>query len=271
MEIARFILDVLRTIIWPAIVLGIVLMFRKQIIERFKYIKKFKGGGVEVIFGEVQRKALSEEISAGINEISTKKEIGILEKEQLITNFISEKLQDIPKEIVKIPSDAVEVSVKGFGEVTLLAFAAKQSYNENLKYNIYYDPVERNHNLPFQYIGLYLEGTIIAIGKLNKIVYCNLVEGKLVSTNDKNKDEFEGLSTDEYNRIKEIIENTDYYDLDVGIKFFLVDKFYNTNFIKASPYPLRAKKYIWLADIEGFKASMNTEQLASLLNEKEWE
>lgn len=271
MEIARFILDVIRTIIWPAIVLGIVFMFRKQIIERFKYLKEFNGGGVKMVFGKNQRKALTEEISAGVSEISTEEKIGIEEKAKLISNFIIEKFQDLPREIEKFPIDVVEPSNKTVGDVTLLAFAVKQSYNENLKYNIYYDPIGRNHNLPFKYIGLYLEGTIIAIGKLNKIIYCNLVDGKLVSTNDENKEVFDGLSTDEYSRIKGIIENTDYYDLDEGLKFFLVDKFYETNFIKASPYPLRAKKYIWLAEIDGYKDTMTTEQLAAFLAEKEWE
>jgi hypothetical protein len=151
---------------------------------------------------------------------------------------------------------------------TLLAVTANQSFNENKKYNIYYDPVTRSHNTPFRFIGLYADRKIQAIGKVTKIVCCDYDKGNLIATNGYDLTQ---LHQDEYNRIKEIIENTDYYDLEGGHKFFLVDNFYDTDYKKESPYPLRGKRYFWLNDIEGFKEGMNAEQLAKLVNNKTWD
>ncbi len=150
---------------------------------------------------------------------------------------------------------------------TLLVFTAGESLQENLKYGIYYDPVLRNHNSPFKYLGLYNNKAIRAIGEVTKIVPCDYIDGKLVGTQgyDINK-----LSTNEYNRIKETIENTSYYDLKLGIKFFLVDKFYKTNSPKASFGGIRAKKYFWLNETEGFKEGMTAEELAKLFDKKSW-
>jgi hypothetical protein len=151
---------------------------------------------------------------------------------------------------------------------TMLAFTAGESLSENLKYRIYYDPATRSHNSPFKYLGLYTNKTVVAVGKLQRIVFCDYVDGKLVPTNG---DDLTTLTEDEYNRIKETIENTDYYDLESGNKFFLVDNFYETNYAKTSFSSIRAKKYFWLDDIEGFKDGMTAQELAKLLDGKTWE
>lgn len=159
-------------------------------------------------------------------------------------------------------------SVSGLTNIknrTLLAFSVPESINENLLYNIYYDPATRSHNSPFKYIGLYVNKSIVAVGEINKIIYCNLENEKLVPTNGNNLDE---LTVEEYNRIKETIENTPYYNLRIGSKFFLVDKFYKTNY-KASPF--RTKKYLWLNKIDGFREGMNAKEIAELLNGKSWD
>ena len=150
---------------------------------------------------------------------------------------------------------------------TMLAFTAGESLTENLKYGIYYDPDTRNHNLPFHYVGLYNNKTIVAIGKLTKIVYCHYENGELKPSKTDTLD----LTDKEYKRIKEIIEVTDYYDLRKDTKFFLVDKFIETRFKKVSPSSLRMKRYFFLDEIDGFKDTMDTDDIATLLNGKEWE
>lgn len=186
-----------------------------------------------------------------------------------IFQIISDNLSDYDLEMKDILADYVslckENGLTNIENRTLLAFTASQSLTENFKYRIYYDPVTRNHSYPFKFIGLYADKTIVAAGKLNKIVYCDWDNGKLVATNG---DDLTRLNEEEYNRIKETIENTDYYDLESGNKFFLVDNFYETNFETA---PFRAKKYLWLDDIDGFKEGMTAEQIAKLLDGKTWE
>lgn len=185
---------------------------------------------------------------------------------------ISDNLSDFDFEMREILNDYIalcdEHGLTNIQNRTLLAFTAGDSFDDNLKYNIYYDTATRNHNTPFKYIGLYRNKKIQAVGKVEKIVYCDLENGELVPTFN---DDLSQLSLDEYSRIKNTIINTNYYDLEEGIKFFLVDKFYETNFVKTSYSSLRGKRYFWLDEIEGFKEAMNTEQLASILRDKTWE
>ncbi|HMK24728.1 MAG TPA: hypothetical protein VK483_01770 [Chitinophagaceae bacterium] len=189
-----------------------------------------------------------------------------------IYQIISHNLADFDLEMKEILDDYISLcnqhGLTNIEDRTMLAFTASESLNENFKYSIYYDPVTRSHNSLFKYIGLYLNKAVVAVGRLEKIVYCDYQNGNLVATNG---DDLTRLTKDEYNRIKETIENTDYYDLEHGNKFFLVNNFYKTNYIKTSFSSIRAKKYFWLDEIEGFKDGMTAEQIAKLLDGKTWE
>ncbi len=154
-----------------------------------------------------------------------------------------------------------------FENQVMLAFTTGQSFPENKKYNLYYDPATRNHNIAFSYVGLYKDKRVQAIGKLVKTVHCDYENGKLIPTMNRDLD----LTKDEYNRIKEVIETTEYYDLRRGTKFLLVDNFEETDFIKTSPSAIRAKKYFFLKDFDGFREGMSATELANLLKKHTWE
>jgi hypothetical protein len=248
MEIAKLIVDLIGKIIWPLVLMIIIWKFRKQIAIRLKDVNEIEFPG----FKAKLDKAIDERFEKKTEELDLIEQLDLIKEEQ-IKNELSAKI-DYEKD--KAGSD------------TLLAFTANTTHRENLKYNIYYDPVTRKHSLPFKYIGLYADKRIFAVGEVRKIVACDYDDGKLTGTDGC---DLEQLSHEEYERIKGIIENTAYYDIKHGIKFFLVDKFYDTNYIKSSDYPIRAKKYIWLDDIEGFKQNMTSSELAVFLNEKEWE
>lgn len=148
----------------------------------------------------------------------------------------------------------------------MLVVTAGLSLTENLKYHIYYDPVERTHTLPFDYIGLYCEKAIRAVGKVVHEVMCEFKNGKLM--------DIEGLgslSKDELKRVMEIIVNTKYYDLTTNTRFFLVDHFYNTLSPKRRG-SVRGKQYLFLKDqFENFKERMSSADLAKLINDKNWD
>lgn len=244
MEIAKLIVDLIGKIIWPIVLLVVVVKFRKQIVSRFKDIN-------EIEFPGGFKAKLSQVIQATVEEVT-------------------DKLDPIfENQIDSSPSNNNNADIENDADKTLLVLAASKSLRENLKYNIYYDPATRNHNVPFKYIGLYSEKTVAAVGEVKKVVFCDydLKSKELVGTHGYNLSQ---LTKDEYSRIKDIIENTNYYDLKSGIKFFLVDKFYETDYIKSSNFPLRAKRYFWLDEIEGFKNNMTSEQLAKFLDGKEW-
>lgn len=150
---------------------------------------------------------------------------------------------------------------------TMLVFGASESFTENLKYGIYYDPVTRNHSLPFKFIGLYVNKSIRAIGQVTKIVYCEYEKGKLIPTNGTTLN----LSREEHDRIKDTIEQTKYYDLKYGNKFYLVDAFHQTDFKKVSFQSLRGKRYFFLEEIDGFNDKLSAKEVAKLLDGKNWE
>lgn len=188
-----------------------------------------------------------------------------------IIETIKETLSDYEVEMIDVLDDYI-LLCKEHGLIetdkhTLLAVTANTSIHENIRYGIYYDPVYRNHNLGFKYLGLYSNKSIVAIGKVMKVAVCNYEEGRLVATDQMPLD----LTDDEYDRIKRTIEETSYYNLQTNNKFFLVDKFYATDFKKTSISSLRQKRYFFLQDLPGYEESMTTEQLADLLRSQTWQ
>jgi hypothetical protein len=271
MELAKLILEYIKALIYPTLIGIILWIFRKHIVNLVNSITKFKGFGIDAEF-EKRIDAKLQEIKDDFNSTDA----NTLEAEKRISNIIAQELKSVLEKGDQInPSNQTSVLEK-YPEIklntknnTMLVFAVGLSLKENLKYNIYYDPVDRNHNYSFKYIGLYFKGEIVAVGELKKIVYCDYDEDthNLIPTDGR----VLNITEDETNRIKDTIIYTDYYELEKGNKFFLVDKYYGTHFKKNSDSGIRAKKYFWLNEIEGFNEGMSAEELAILLNNRTWE
>lgn len=188
----------------------------------------------------------------------------------IIIKIIQETLADYEVEMKEILDDYIlickEHHLTDIENHTMLAVTATTSIVINEKYNIYYDPATRSHNIPFKYLALYLDKNIVDIGQLKKVVYCDYEDGNLISSDETPLT----LTTDEYERIKHTIEETTYYDLRKGVKFFLVDQFIPTDFRKVSFSSLRAKKYFFLNEFKNYKESMNTPEIANLLRMETW-
>lgn len=149
---------------------------------------------------------------------------------------------------------------------TMAGFSCKSSFKQNLAYNLYYDPASRNHHQSFHYIGLYDEKAIKAVGEIRAVVVCDLKDDKLWTTNGLLTD----LPADDIDLIKKVINETPYYDLKTGMRFYLVDNFTKTHFAKTSFSSLRGKQYFNLREFTGFKTGASGEQVASLLDDKTW-
>lgn len=145
---------------------------------------------------------------------------------------------------------------------------AGTTYEQNLKYNIYYASRDRGYQ-NHKYLGLYKEKAVRAIGVVISsadISYKNdeleVLEIQLDIITDSQKD-----------IIKKVILDAkeDYgYLLSEDHRFFFVDQYYETNFIKPTKGGLMGQKYFDLADIEGFSKEANTKDIALLINEKYW-
>jgi hypothetical protein len=266
MELAKLILNFISSLVWPSVALIIVLLFRKQIRGRFKDIQTIELPGIKATLNSEKVKAIIEETASEISASGDNIEKGFISKQ-----FKRIAVQiDNPDTSASPALENTRESAIDDGSRTMLAFATGDSMQDNLTYNIYYDPADRTHSKPFQYIGLYADMGIVAVGKVIKIVTCDYADEKLFGTLGY---DISTLTPDEYNRIKLTIENTKAYEdeLDSGLRFFLVDKFCATSYLKTSSYAIRSKRYFWLDEIDGFKQGMSSENLAQFLNGKTWE
>jgi len=147
---------------------------------------------------------------------------------------------------------------------------AGRSLEQNLKYNIYYNPADRGYQNT-KYIGLYKNKAVRAIGECSCIADAkyNIVEDKLEVI-----DELQGVLSEEQ---KEIIKKVTVeakenfgYSVDEGRRFFFVNKYYETEYVKPTKGALMGTRYINLAEVDGFKKEMTASEIADLLKGKEW-
>ena len=251
MEILHMLVDLIGKTIWPITTLTIILIFRKQINKKFLHIT------------EITSSVFNVKMKADIEALVEEK---IEEKKEEDKLVISAILKENPLDINQYNKTDLISSEKE--DTTLLAFACGKTLKQNLEYKIYFDPATRRHITKFKYIGLYSNKAIVAVGELKKVVSCNYKDGELIGTHDYN---LSNLTTDEANRIKGIIKSfPNDWNLSSGLKFYLVDEFYDTKYIKESSSPLRGKQYIWLDEISGFKENFSAEELSKFLKSKKW-
>lgn len=146
-----------------------------------------------------------------------------------------------------------------------------QTIEQNLQYNIYYNPSERGYQNS-KYIGLYKNKAVRAIGEVACIAD---VKYQPESDNLEVIALMQGSLTEE--RIETIKKATteakeNYgYSVDEGRRFFFVEKYYETVYLKPTKGALMGTRYIDLEEVEGYKKEMSAAQVAKLLNGKEWD
>jgi hypothetical protein len=274
METLKLIIEFLKVITWPITAIIILLLFRKQINNRFKDLNKVEFGSLKMTMNPQQAVALIEEAATEFDEINKDSKISPEIKDVLKSQLLTEKfgpatqISSDPPMNSTVKTEPVTLSGYDIKDRTMLAFTTGETYESNLKYRVYFDPAYRNHNTPFRYLGMYNDKTIYAVGEVETIVACNYTNGELTGEN------IDKLTTpDQRNRIIGIIQDVHAnagYDVSQNHKFFLIKQFYDTNFQKSTPYGIRAKKYFWLDQIEGFRIGMSAAELAALLENKTW-
>lgn len=150
------------------------------------------------------------------------------------------------------------------------AIVAGTTLEDNIKYNFYYDQASRGYS-GHGYIGLYKEKSIRAIGKLKKTIVAEMINGELSYVSESG----EPATTEEIKKIKEAIIHAELeygYNLkSIKHRYFIVDRFYHTNFKKSSKNPIQKSKYFNLAEMFKTKSLPKTEEIASALDGKTWE
>ncbi len=137
----------------------------------------------------------------------------------------------------------------------------------NVAENVYYDNIDRNFS-PHDYLGLYKQKSIRAIGKLEAIISAVLIDGELKYNVEKGE-----LTDDRMKKISLAIEDGKKYGyvLD-ATRYFFVEKFYETDYPKISKGASMGTRFFDLKhilQIEGDELP-DTKTIAEVLRTKTW-
>jgi hypothetical protein len=140
--------------------------------------------------------------------------------------------------------------------------------DDNFKYNIYYDPVDRGYS-EHMYLGIYSGKSVKGIGKIENIVSADLRKNKKLNIIDS----INPVSVKIQKNITAIIQaaKVNYnWDISKRHKFFCVEKFYETDFRKTTKYPIQRTKFFDLKEVLDVNILPTIDEIANKLRQKEW-
>ncbi|WP_147803878.1 hypothetical protein [Alkalicoccus halolimnae] len=144
------------------------------------------------------------------------------------------------------------------------------TFDENIKHKIYFHPQDRGYQNT-KYIGLYKDKAIRAIGKITGIVDAQYDEN---SQDFASYEDILGSSTKtRKDQIKQIILESKAkhsYPAEEARRFFFVDEYHETEYIKTSKGGIAGVRYLDLSEVKGYKEKMNAEEIAELLKGEHW-
>ncbi|OCZ54288.1 hypothetical protein [Dehalobacter sp. TeCB1] len=137
----------------------------------------------------------------------------------------------------------------------------------NKKLNLYYDSIGRGFS-GHDYLGLYSQKAVRAIGKISAIVTALPNNDSLEIKVEKGK-----LTEDMIARILEAIEDSKQYGYSLSrevARYFFVEKFYDTFYEKETPYAPMGSRMFDLTEVLGIEKLPKTTEIAELLRDKKW-
>lgn len=186
-----------------------------------------------------------------------------------ITEAIQDLINDKDYEIQEVLDDYLNYCYKD----KLIADSWKRmkmqlcgaTFDFNMKENLYYNGIDR----PFSahdYIGLYKEKSVKAIGKIEAIITAIKTD-----TGIKYETELGELTDFRKEQIdKAIVDGKNYGYALTNERYFFVEKFYETNFRKTSPGGSMGSRNFDLCQILEMEKLPDTEKIAELLKNKTW-
>jgi hypothetical protein len=142
-----------------------------------------------------------------------------------------------------------------------------KSLEDNFKFRLYYCPATSTRRKT-KYIGIYATKVVRAIGRINKVVTCDVIDFDKVTTQNGDP----GLMPEEEKRIIAASLNAhDEHGWDLaGHKFYLCDEWEETDYRKMSAGGMAGHRYFDVKEILDGLAPNTTAELASLLRQHTW-
>lgn len=148
---------------------------------------------------------------------------------------------------------------------TLRMHLAGKTFDFNVENNLYYDNVDHKFRA-FDYLGLYKEKSVRAIGKVEAIITAVIENGDFRF--EAEKGEFKSEYEDKIRKAAADAKNYG-YELKAE-RFFFVEKFYETDFKKASKGAPMGVRVFDLEEVFNIKDIPDTEVLAEMLSNEAW-
>ena len=124
-------------------------------------------------------------------------------------------------------------------------FPCGTSYSENEKFSLYYEPANRPCKRNYRIIGIYARKCVSLIGEVEEIVTGSFDGGQYVFETELGK-----VTNEHKARVKEVIEKTEYYDLDaIPHRYYLVYRFLNSDIRKVLSGGIRGFRYLDLREL----------------------
>jgi len=151
----------------------------------------------------------------------------------------------------------------------LVAMLCGQSWRENIEHGAYFEPAHRNPKWTrAHFLGVYRLKRISHVGRLISAAICHEKDGELIVE----AEEFGALSVEQRNRIKAIICAAETYFKGFASdshRYYLVDRFSETDVRKASSGGMMGHRYFDIAKLGGadtLRHDASSEDVATILN-----
>lgn len=144
-----------------------------------------------------------------------------------------------------------------------------KSFDENMKYGIYYEPPGRTAT-PYDYLGIYKWKAIRGIGKVENRIQANITGDSFeIVYNQMNKD----VDQQQKQRIlNTVIATKDKrgWDISKGHEFIILEEVYETEFKKVSKGGMRGTQYFDLGELLETENLPSTSEIANKLSDIKW-
>lgn len=189
-------------------------------------------------------------------------------------------LQQLQRALVAVESEKVNVAEKAqkekpqqvqwHKEISAEHYMKARNVNSTLDFNrranVYYDCLEHGFS-EHEYIALYKEKCIHAVGKINAIITAVVTPNGIVYQAEQGE-----LTEERKQTIVAAIADGKRYGYDLKeYRYFFVEKFFHTCYRKISSGGVRTSRNFNLNEVLGVEQMPATEEIAKMLDGKTWE
>lgn len=251
---------------------------KKQLIN---HIEGFKAEDIKILLTldpKPMSDKLKEEVDSEIKAYNAKNDLETPIKHVNITfEHLVEAMKEIVDErdieIIDILDDfekyCFDEKLIPDGYKWMRAVTAGTTFDDNIELGLYYHGTADNYGEQ-GYIGLYKNKSIRAIGKVYKIIGSEIHEDEVIYKAIKG-DEPTDEELDRIEKATLLADEYGYHLNESNHLFYMVEKFYNTDYKKVSKYPIQNSKLFNMEEILQCKQLPETHKIASVLKDMTWE